>query len=767
MPDNSVNNSIADYIATMSQSTEETLRSIDLTLKAIAKGDGLVISQSSLKDLAEKEKQASQNANRVINDNTNRNQNSGRYRISGDAGIDQETKKKAKVTFNKLFDDFDDEITKALFGSSKPFEDTLRKSITGFAKSLGTTTDKLGEELGKRVSNIIKQGRVTGPIANRLAMERNWISNRATGFVENRLNSLSARLGGTGNINLSELFEEDRTNESPQVGDIDSIVNSNVSDLQNTVVENINVLKEQLQAETEQNSEADTERINSILGAIESLRQLLDNTSEESSSNSLTDIIEGSVNSAEAGQGAADAFDVAGDAVNELTGGMRDALDVVTDVAGEAFPSLSLALGAAGVAFDALTDVFGADIQRIQKSFSDFGQSLQKVMFRSTANNAEFMKAQQDRMKADQEALVKASFNVIEESANKVEQVWDNILTTVSATQGYDKAGVQDLWSSYAQRLTDAGLASFVSSADIMEKLESVLQQGLSGAVAEEFAYQATLLSNAIPTEDFFQYASTYASIAANAIKNGVSQERAITIANNELTQFANNLLYASREIAGGFTTSLSNASSLFEQSAKIAMTSRTGDISNISGVLTSVSAIVGAVAPDLASSLVDTVVRATTGGNSSDITALRSMAGVGASNTAFLQEFAKDPQKIFVTLFQNLAKLQNMSADNYMEVAEGLSQVFGISMDAFARVDFDHLATAISEMNLHSDELNKNMDLLVKGETTSTASQLRMQQINEYMVEQGLAYVLDNEVARSIQEHMWQEQLFREVTES
>ena len=458
--------------------------------------------------------------------------------------------------------------------------------------------------------------------------------------------------------------------------------------------------------------------------------------------------------------------------------GIGQVAQAAMGTASAAFPALTVA----GIAATAALSLFGKTIglgikvfkklvswgiQPIKEGIKGFIDMMKTAATRQETINAKYLQHWQDRLKADITSLRQAAFNVIEESADRIENVWDNILTTVTATQGYSKEGVQELWGNYAERLTEEGLSSVVSSADIMEQLESILKSGLSGPVAEEFAYIATILNNAIPTEDFFQYASTYASIAANAMKAGLSQEEALTVANGQLESFASNLLYASREIAGGFTTSLTNASGLFEQSAKIALTSRTIDTSEISGVLTSVSAIVGATAPDLADSIVTAVVDAATGGNSANLTALRSMAGTGASNTAFLKALTEKPQEVFATLFRNLADLQNMSAENYMEVAEGLSEVFGLSMDAFARVDFAYLADAITAMNVNNSALDENMKKLESGQTTSTAAQLRMQKINEYMIEEGLAYVLDNEAAREIQRHMWEEQLAREITES
>ena len=400
-------------------------------------------------------------------------------------------------------------------------------------------------------------------------------------------------------------------------------------------------------------------------------------------------------------------------------------------------------------------------------SFVDFVTVLESAGNRYQTSSKKNLEEAQKRLQADAETMVRKPFQILEEAATSLYQVWDNQLKTISATQGYTKADVQDLMSVYAQRLRSEGLSSVVSGADIMTNLSKVLESGMSGKVAEEFSYMATKLEAAVPTQDFFSYASTYASVAANAIAAGKSQSEAIELANQEMEAFASNLLYASRELSGGFSSGLKDAASLFEDAVKIATTSRTGDASQISGVLTAVSAVAGSIAPDLASGLVDAVVKAATGGNSSELVALRSLSGVNASNTEFLRALANDPQGIFEALFSNLAKLQNMSNDNFMEVAEGLSSIFGVSMDAFARVDFNYLAQQIANMNVNNSSLEDNIKLLADGQTTTSEEQLKMAQINKYMIDEGLSYVLDNDAARSIQEHMWQEQIARELQES
>lgn len=406
-------------------------------------------------------------------------------------------------------------------------------------------------------------------------------------------------------------------------------------------------------------------------------------------------------------------------------------------------------------------------LEPLLEGLATLGQALIKTGNREKDARKERLKNSEERLRKDINAMIEQPFKILENAAQKIYDTWDANLRTITATQGYSKADLQSLMSNYAERLRKEGFSDTIATTDITESLAKVLQSGLSGKVAEEFAYQATKLGAAVPTEDFFGYADVYASIAANAIAAGKSESEAIAAANAQLNQFASNLLYAGRQLSGGFSTGLKDAQGLFKDAVQIAQTARLGDSSQISGVLTSVSAIVGAVAPDLASALVDNVVKAATGGNSDQIVALRSLAGINASNTEFLRAFANNPQQVFTSLFRNLSNIQNSSADNYMEVAEGLSSVFGVSMEALSRVDFNYLADAISAMKVNQSALSENLANLRSGETTSTPEQLKIAQINKYMLEEGLAYVLDNDVARAVQQHMWDEQLANEMQEA
>lgn len=423
------------------------------------------------------------------------------------------------------------------------------------------------------------------------------------------------------------------------------------------------------------------------------------------------------------------------------------------------FPPFLIAIAAVTVALH----VLGPAIEAMGKSL----QAAHKAANRYTESRKKAQEQAQKRFEADMESIIKAPFEILEQAAQKVYDAWDSNLRLINGTQGYTKADLQDLLSAYSNQLRSEGLSKVISVTDITDSLAKVLQSGLSGKAAEEFAYQATKLNAEIPSQDFFDYADTYTSIVANQVRLGQSQADALKYANTQIEAFANNLLYADRQLTSGLTTGLSNGKSLFEQSTQIAQANKTYDISDISGVLTSVAAVTGAIAPDLSSSITDAVYKAATGGNSTELVALRSLAETGASNSAFLKALMKDSKSVISTLFSNLSKLQNMSDENSMEVAEALSGLFGLSMDAFSRIDFSYLSDAVASMNTNSNSLDENLKLLKTGETTTSAEQLKMQQINEYLLNEGLSYVLDNETARAVQQHMWDEQLALEMQEA
>lgn len=414
-----------------------------------------------------------------------------------------------------------------------------------------------------------------------------------------------------------------------------------------------------------------------------------------------------------------------------------------------------------------MLDVASEGAQQAMEGLKDMGKALSTSANRYSASREKNIELANERMRADIDTLIQEPFEILKKSADEVYSAWNANVRLIAGTQGYDKADLQDLMSNFAKDLTASGYSKVISSADVYNNLAKVIQSGLSGKVAEEFAYQATLYNAAIPNQDFFSLADTYASVAARAIQAGKTEREALDEANASLQSFANSVLFASRNLVGGYSSGLRDATNIYSMAARISQAAGSEDLTKISDALLAIQGYVGSIAPDLASSLTDKIYQLATGGNAADIVALRSLAGVNASNTEFLRALATNPQDILSSMFANLGVMFNQSSDAYMEKAEGYAQLFGLSAESLQRIDFISLASAIQGMKETSNALEDNLSLLREGQTTTTADQLKIAQINKYMVEEGLSYVIDNEAAQLIQQHMWDEQMKRDLMEA
>ena len=753
------------------KSQTEYLKSIDDTLKNLLK-NGASFSQSAARDATPRR----DDFNGSSFKNTKNSRDS--FKASG------------KNAWSRFTDSVEDELIKSFVGSG--FSDEIKKTMKGVADSLGVQMkdlpDVFGKEVGRQLSSMIK-----GAVANSNNRVVNWFrkgpQDAAAKFrnIPNSFNQGFQSGVDRWNTKNSDRVESlqgwrDKLTFRQQQDDYKRSEETRLTnEINNKYAQSVRA--ENAQPVTIVGAEVSLpvyiQKEGSGLSTAESVFQGISDRKDELSGvsdlakQSLKDkVAEGSFGGKlveESQESLLGSIMGAGGGGQQLSG-MLSGLGSAAKTALSGFKAMAPQLIAVelgsrllGAAMNGLKNAVAPAVEGLKH----LGQTVSKVANRTHDSENKMRENAQKRLEEDVKTMVETPFKILEDAAQKLYQAWDSNIREINQTQGYNKEDLQSLIGSYAQRLRDEGLSSVVSSADITEHLTKVLESGLSGQVAEEFAYLATKLNAAIPTQDFFQYADAYASLAATAIQQGQSEAQAIEYANSQLDAFANNILYASRQISGGFSTGLKNANELFEQSVKIAQTGRSTNVTEISGVMASVSAIVGAVAPDLASSMTDLIYQAATGGNTSQLVALRSLAGINASNTEFLREFTQNPKAVFTELFENLADMQQMSPDNYMEVAEGLADVFGVSMDALARVDFNYLAQAISEMNVNSGSLDENLALLASGESTTSAEQMRMQQINQYMIDEGLAYVMDNEAAREIQQHMWDEQLANEIMEA
>ena len=644
--------------------------------------------------------------------------------------------KSGKKSYRNFSDGFEDAFWEGILG--KDFKAQMSSVIQGFAKDFGVSIEDLpgeiGNQLGKVGMNAFKGTKFGQKVTGKFDSAKQKIFESASNAFQKGANKYGGNsAAGDALRNLAGKFKGQSAAQT-------------VSGTSSTLGKAGNIVSRFF---------GSSQGAAAAAGAGEAAGAASAASAGGAAASAAATMAEGAATAGTAAQAGATAMTAMSSSAAAATSG-------IASMAAAAGPYAAV-IAAAIVAVEMLSEALGPAIEGAKK----FGKALKASAKRDQTSEDKRTQLSKERFQADVKTIIEQPFKILEDAAQKVYDAWDANLRTINQTQGYTKSDLQDLMASYAERLRQEGLSKYVSGSDITSNLTKVLESGLSGKVAEEFAYLATKLNAAIPTEDFFQYSSTYASLAANAIKNGKSETEAISYATSELENFASSLLYSSRQLAGGFSTGLKDASSLFEEAVKITSAAKQGDAGQLSSVLTAVSAVTGAIAPDLASSMTDAIVKAATGGNSSQIVALRSLAGINAGNTEFLRALVNNPQQVFSTLFTNLAKMQNMSNDNFMEVAEGLSDVFGVSMDAFARVDFNYLAKAITNMNTSNASLNENISNLKSGQSTTNADILKNQQINQYMIENGLSLVMDNEAARSIQQHMWDEQIAQQLQET
>lgn len=698
------------------------------------------------------------------------------------------------------WDGFFDGIEDAVFGDfKKSLKSNFKKFSDDLAEQLGGVTKEaipnaLGEKLAQAAMNSLKQSKVGKRLTSAFGEFGTEISKIANAGMDAASEAIKAMNEGVESNSEATAADEPTSSRSS-----DSVVRSTQAEQLQSQSGSADQPVSSSQASQQSREESQSINIQDLADAADNAASYMNSAS----SSMADDIASSASNIANASQSSASGL---GEAASNLAGQVGNAGANISSATQAASSAMSgAAKGTLGQGMKAFASTFsksGASLLKasgaaakglvalgpyavaavaviaVMKQLSKVGQALKEgfqalsegvkgAANRGITSQRKALELEKKRLAEDVNTLIEEPFNNLKAASDALCSAWENNIAVINATQGYTKAGMQDLISNYASRLRSEGLSSVVSSADITSNLENVIKSGLSGAAAEEFAYMATVLQEAVPNQDFFSYASTYAAIAANATKEGLSQQEALAKANSEMEQFASNVLYASRQLSGGFSTGLQNTSELFSDSFKIIQSARSGDMAQVSGVLTSVAGIIGAIAPDLSSSLVESVVSAAIGGNSDTNVALRSLAGVNASNTQFLKALADDPKKIFSNLFNNLAEMQNSGQDNFMEVAEGLSDVFGVSMESLARVDFNYLASAISSMSVNNSSLQDNLSLLADGQTKTTTEQLKIAEINKMMIDEGLSYVLDNEAARAIQQHMWDEQLALEMQEA
>ena len=641
--------------------------------------------------------------------------------IKAALGLDNLKSRPGGSKLGKYLDKFESEFMSKMF-NTKGLKTKLSDIMNRYADELGVSIEDIPGALGNGLANAIKNSKLTSGLG---------------GAFNNVLKGYLGGLEKLGDSFFSEMHDYIDHGKFGQKSDTGSSSNENAESKQTS--KSADDFKRAANESKTPNGESDSK------GFFGSVGDFFKNFTKGSKANNDSD-----------GPGGLGGF------IQKIMGGLGKSL---TSLLG---PILG-PIATLGVVFAPIVVLLEA-LEPILETLSALFGALGGAMNREEETRKKRQELAQKRLKDDINAMVKAPFDILKAAADELYGTWKESIHTINATQGYTKEDLQNFMSTMAKRIESEGYGQVISIADLNKDIAKVLDKGLTGKIGEEFAWMASKLNAAVPTQDFFSYADTYASLVANAQSAGMSQAAAIEHANKALENMASNLLYAGREISGGITIGLQSGADLFADSVKIAQAGRKSDndtLAKITGTLTSASAIIGAIAPDLSKGIVDAITSAAIGGNNETIVALRSLSNQNASNTEFLKKFIEDPQQIFSSIFTNLSSIFNESPDAYMEKAEAYANLFGMSAEAFQRVDFNQLAAAISTMNVQNRAYDQNTQLILAGQTKTTDEQMKIAQINKYMQEEGLAYVMDNEVAQMIQQHMWDEQLAREMQET
>jgi len=404
-----------------------------------------------------------------------------------------------------------------------------------------------------------------------------------------------------------------------------------------------------------------------------------------------------------------------------------------------------------------LKSTVGEMKQSVSNIMSGFSRGAEKEM------RKQYKALADQRLAADVKAIIEKPFQIMEEAAQAVKSVWEGNLREVGQAQGYTKDAMLDMMSKMSARLEKDGLSRILDATELTSNLAGVISSGLTGVVAEEFTYLATVLK-ATTGEDFFQYADTFGSIVAQELTKGRSQSEAIATASASLQSTAGMFMAAGRELTQGIGTGLKDMKSILDSANQIARNARVSDNTEILEALTKVSAVAGAIDSRLSTGLIEAITQATSGSNDAAIVAFRALAGQGAEATEFLRSFSQDPSRLLGTIFDELAQRQRIAPDAYMTVADQLAPVFNIPPDAFSGIDFSMMGEAMRG-GLNGDRtFQQSLDLLKSGETTINSAQARMAEINKQIADDGLGWLIDNDVAMMMYKNQLDEQRQRDA---
>lgn len=432
-------------------------------------------------------------------------------------------------------------------------------------------------------------------------------------------------------------------------------------------------------------------------------------------------------------------------------------------VAGE---SVSKAIGttlipALGPLGSVVGEIIGKKLEdTIISAFDAVGELLDNIIssgqrLSQTAINVGFEKIRQDV-----KTMGSYQLDIYEKATQQLYSAWDKNLSKITATQGYTKDALDNLQVDVAKRLESEGYGQAINVAQYSDLLASTLSNNLSGALAEEFAYQSLILQKAIPEFNSSQMAEQFAAIWSKAEYEGDSGKEQMVTAMEQIAGAIKTI----EETTEGNNKFISTVPQYLTQ-AQTMVERAGGSVDKVAELTTQMMAAEGpmaAIAPQL-SGFTGELVQILADQNNSTSVALRSIMhdmdeSIGILNTDFMKSFMENTQGTLETAYRALGefieKNQNPAAEQEFYVA--MQDLFGISAEKLSQIDFSYIADKIATTNasLNTAAVLDAQALVMDGETATLEEQLVNNTANMVMAQNAIADTIDNNLMRKLEKN-------------
>ena len=437
--------------------------------------------------------------------------------------------------------------------------------------------------------------------------------------------------------------------------------------------------------------------------------------------------------------------------------------EAVSDIAGKAIAGeLGTALGAAaGPVGMIVGQIVGSKVEEsIGKVADAAAEWINNFANTAIRTRDTVIKASYEKIRADVKDMGTYQVEMYTQATNQIYSVWDKNLSQVTATQGYTKEALNTLQDTVAQKIQDLGYANAINAADYIDTLASALNANLGGELAEVFATQSMILQKAVPEVNLDNMAEQFAAIWTNAVHEGKNGEEEMVKAMEQIAGAAK----AIEDTTDGNNQFLKQIPTYLTQ-AQTMVARAGGSVDQVAELTTQMMAAEGplaSLAPQL-SGFTGELVTILADQNNSSAVALRSImhdidSNIGISATDFMTSFMDDTKGTLVTAFDAIQQFldKNQSAGAQQEFYLAMADLFGISQDKLAQIDFGYISEQLAQTNAHLNTAALlDAEALVKdGETETLEQQLVNNTANMLLAQNAVRDTLDNSLMRKLEQN-------------